>query len=65
MARKLHFFKEQMSKAGLSPSAKIMMRGDIDMDDLEVYQEIYPLIKNIICCMLTLCMHMLGKTWRA
>lgn len=36
MARKLHFFKEQMSKAGLSPSAKIMMRGDIDMDDLEV-----------------------------
>lgn len=54
-----------MSKAGLSPSAKIMMRGDIDMDDLEVYQEIYPLIKNIICCMLTLCMHMLGKTWRA
>ncbi|RVW36610.1 V-type proton ATPase subunit a3 [Vitis vinifera] len=36
MARKLRFFKEQMSKAGLSPSAKIMMRGDIDMDDLEV-----------------------------
>ncbi|KAJ9704219.1 hypothetical protein PVL29_002676 [Vitis rotundifolia] len=36
MARKLRFFKEQMSKAGLSPSAKIMMRDDIDMDDLEV-----------------------------
>lgn len=36
MARKLRFLKEQMSKAGISPSGKIMMRGDIDVDDLEV-----------------------------
>uniref|UniRef100_A0A5B6ZDC6 V-type proton ATPase subunit a n=2 Tax=Davidia involucrata TaxID=16924 RepID=A0A5B6ZDC6_DAVIN len=36
MARKLRFFREQMSKAGLSPSTKSVTRADIDMDDLEV-----------------------------
>jgi V-type H+-transporting ATPase subunit a len=36
MARKLRFFKDQMSKAGLSPSIKSVSRVDIDMDDLEV-----------------------------
>lgn len=36
MARKLRFFREQMSKAGLLPSAKSLSRADIDMDDLEV-----------------------------
>ena len=36
MARKLRFFRDQMLKAGLSPSAKYVSRADIDMDDLEV-----------------------------
>lgn len=36
MARKLRFFKDQMSKAGLSTSIKSVSRVDIDMDDLEV-----------------------------
>lgn len=36
MARKLRFFKDQMSKAGLSSSIKSVLRVDIDMDDLEV-----------------------------
>ncbi|WP_139161607.1 V-type ATPase 116kDa subunit family protein, partial [Acinetobacter baumannii] len=35
MARKLRFFKEQMSKAGLAPSFKSITRDDIDVDDLE------------------------------
>lgn len=37
MARKLRFFKEQMSKAGLVPSIKSTTRADINVDDLEVY----------------------------
>ncbi|OVA20380.1 ATPase [Macleaya cordata] len=36
MARKLRFFKEQMMKAGVLPSARPMSRADIDMDDLEI-----------------------------
>ncbi|KAJ6306396.1 hypothetical protein OIU78_021668 [Salix suchowensis] len=36
MARKLRFFKEQMRKAGLSPSTKSLRSGDIDLDYLEV-----------------------------
>lgn len=37
MARKLRFFKEQMTKAGVVPSTRPMSRADIVMDDLEVY----------------------------
>ncbi|XVF73847.1 hypothetical protein PTKIN_Ptkin13bG0014200 [Pterospermum kingtungense] len=36
MARKLHSFKEQMMKAGLSASARSAMSDDIDLDNLEV-----------------------------
>lgn len=36
MARRLRFFKEQMKKAGLSPSATSTMSNDIDLDHLEV-----------------------------
>ncbi|OMO75275.1 Vacuolar proton ATPase [Corchorus olitorius] len=36
MARKLRFFKEQMTKAGLSPSTRSMMDDDVDLDNLEV-----------------------------
>ncbi|CAK9142062.1 unnamed protein product [Ilex paraguariensis] len=36
MARKLRFFREQMLKAGLSPSAGSVTQIDIDVDDLEV-----------------------------
>ncbi|KAK8647980.1 hypothetical protein V6N13_128744 [Hibiscus sabdariffa] len=36
MARTLRFFKEQMLKAGLSPSAKSLAETDVDVDDLEV-----------------------------
>ncbi|KAJ6931788.1 hypothetical protein NC652_015081 [Populus alba x Populus x berolinensis] len=36
MARRLRFFKEQMRKAGLSPSTKSLRSGDIDLDHLEV-----------------------------
>ncbi|KAL4555595.1 hypothetical protein LXL04_038219 [Taraxacum kok-saghyz] len=36
MARKLRYFKEQMSKAGLTPTPKTESQGDINLDDLEV-----------------------------
>ncbi|KAK9005472.1 hypothetical protein V6N11_042903 [Hibiscus sabdariffa] len=36
MARKLRFFKEQMMKAGLSPSARSVISDDFDLDNLEV-----------------------------
>ncbi|KAB2043264.1 hypothetical protein ES319_D01G004000v1 [Gossypium barbadense] len=36
MARTLRFFKEQMLKAGVSPSAKSVEETEIDVDDLEV-----------------------------
>lgn len=36
MARKLRFFKEQMLKAGFSPSAKSLGETNIGFDDLEV-----------------------------
>ncbi|KAK8623314.1 hypothetical protein V6N13_118201 [Hibiscus sabdariffa] len=36
MARKLRFFKEQMTKAGLSPYARSAMSDDVYLDNLEV-----------------------------
>ncbi|XP_058003057.1 V-type proton ATPase subunit a3 isoform X4 [Hevea brasiliensis] len=36
MARKLRFFKEQMDKAGVSPSSKPVTQTDIDMDGLDL-----------------------------
>lgn len=36
MARKLRFFREQMVKAGLSPSTRSIRSNDIDLDRLEV-----------------------------
>ncbi|KAG1354772.1 hypothetical protein COCNU_07G008840 [Cocos nucifera] len=36
MARKLRFFREQMTKADISPSAMPITQTDIDLDDLEV-----------------------------
>ncbi|KAK6939398.1 V-type ATPase, V0 complex, 116kDa subunit family [Dillenia turbinata] len=36
MARQLRFFKEHMTKAGLSPSKNINAEADIDLDNLEV-----------------------------
>ncbi|KAJ8772709.1 hypothetical protein K2173_027886 [Erythroxylum novogranatense] len=36
MTRKLRFFKEQMAKAGLSPSKRSGVGDDIDLDSLEV-----------------------------
>lgn len=36
MARKLRFFKEQMVKAGLSPSTRSAISDDVDLDNLEV-----------------------------
>ncbi|KAF6160529.1 hypothetical protein GIB67_019469 [Kingdonia uniflora] len=35
MSRKLRFFRDQMTKAGLSPSVKSMTKGDVDLDNLE------------------------------
>lgn len=37
MARTLRFFKEQMLKAGVSPSAKSVEETETDVDDLEVH----------------------------
>lgn len=37
MARKLRYFKDQMSKAGLTPPVKTEAKCDISLDDLEVY----------------------------
>ncbi|KAK4771988.1 hypothetical protein SAY86_013763 [Trapa natans] len=36
MARKLRFFKDQMMKAGLTPSIKSISQVDINVDDLEI-----------------------------
>lgn len=36
MARKIRFFKEQMTKAGLLPSTRILSRDDVHLDVLEV-----------------------------
>lgn len=36
MARKLRFFREQMSKAGFLPSGRYDMSTDINLDVLEV-----------------------------
>ncbi|KAF3446386.1 hypothetical protein FNV43_RR11565 [Rhamnella rubrinervis] len=36
MARKLRFFKEQMAKAGLSPSSRSARVSNVDLNDLEV-----------------------------
>ncbi|XP_024960444.1 V-type proton ATPase subunit a2-like [Cynara cardunculus var. scolymus] len=36
LARKLRFFKDQMSKAGVTPSAKFEAKTDFNLDDLEV-----------------------------
>ncbi|CAK9178467.1 unnamed protein product [Ilex paraguariensis] len=36
MARKLRFFREQMTKAGFSPSTRSTMDTEINLDDLEV-----------------------------
>ncbi|KAH7686954.1 V-type H+-transporting ATPase subunit a protein [Dioscorea alata] len=36
MARKLRFFREQMTKAGISPSAMPLPRTHVDFDDLEI-----------------------------
>lgn len=47
MARKLRFFKEQMLKAGFSPSAKSLGETDIGFDDLEV-QHLLP--RNVLFC---------------
>lgn len=67
MARKLRFFKEQMVKAGFSPSTKSEARGDIDVDDLEVHHLLsinafFILFFNSNCFFLC---YVLGETWRA
>lgn len=36
MSRKLRFFRDQMIKAGLSPSTRSALRPDIELDDLEI-----------------------------
>ena len=36
MARKIRFFKDQMSKAGVSPKVILDKDIDIDLDDVEV-----------------------------
>ncbi|GLT30626.1 hypothetical protein SLA2020_054180 [Shorea laevis] len=36
MQRKLHFFKEQMLKAGFSPSMKPVIQNEINVDNLEI-----------------------------
>ena len=37
MARKLRFFKEQMTKAGVLPSLMLVAPTHVDFDDLEVH----------------------------
>ena len=39
MARKLRFFKDQMSKAGVSPKEFLGKDVDIDLDDVEVNRD--------------------------
>ena len=37
LARKLRFFRDQMSKAGVKPSAKSDAKADFNLDDVEVH----------------------------
>lgn len=39
MARKIRFFKDQMSKAGVSPKEILEKENDIDLDDVEVNED--------------------------
>lgn len=70
MARKLRFFKEQMMKAGLTPSIKSVSQTDTNTDDLEVCWIFLSRISGFI----DMCVYMLNlslffydwldKTWR-
>lgn len=79
MARKLRLFKEQMTKAGLSPSTRITRSNDIDLDNLEVaiyckidfffFQMSLKLLMsyngiNLCVCACHLCVWLSGQTWR-
>lgn len=66
MARKLRFFKEQMEKAGVSPSSKPLTQTDIDMDGLEVCQVDYAtrLCFWLSCSNFIFYLGVLVKTWR-
>ena len=46
MARKLRLFKEQMTKAGISPTAMPVTRNHIQLDDLEVC--LFLMILNLV-----------------
>ena len=48
MARKLRFFKEQMEKAGVTPSTKPMTQTEIDVDDLEVCYKVECAARNVL-----------------
>lgn len=71
MARKLHFFKDQMLKAGLTPPIKSTRTVDNDIDDLEVCYDLYlfllemKLYINQLYVSPFLVFDMLGKTWRS
>lgn len=54
MARKLRYFKDQMSKAGLSSPAKLVTKPDIDVDELEVNKDAICLDKNAFSILLCL-----------
>lgn len=41
MSRKLHFFKDQISKAGLLSNPRPALRSDVDLEELEVISNIY------------------------
>lgn len=41
MTRKLRFFKEQMTEAGLSPSTRSAISDDVDLDNLEVIMDAF------------------------
>lgn len=63
MARKLRFFKDQMSKAGVSASAKSDTEDAIKFDDLEV--SVGYLGSSVIqYLVIKPCVMYLGQAWR-
>lgn len=54
MARKIRFFKDQMSKAGVSPKLILDKDVDIDLDDVEVNPPISALSGTALCFLFAL-----------
>ena len=67
MARKIRFFKDQMSKAGVLPKEMLGKENDIDLDDVEVKWRYLLFIFYVLGYFFSsnLLFGFSGKAWRA